>query len=308
MLRTFFILLSHSEAIRRLTAGFGPARRVSRRFIAGESLEDALGVVRSLNQSGMTATLNHLGESVKTREDARRAAGEYMTILDRIHEEGLASTISIKPSHLGLGFGEDVLLENTRGLLEKSRALRIGVEMDIEDSPTTDATLRVYHALLDAHDDFRLALQSYLHRTEKDLASIIERGGSGRLVKGAYNEPSEVAWRKKRDVDASFARLLDRSFSGEAHARGFYPAVGTHDHRLLDRAKTIVKERGIGRDRFEFQMIYGVRRDWQQRLAEEGYRVRIYVPFGVQWYPYFMRRLAERPANVLFMARAMLGK
>ena len=308
MLRVFFSTLSNSVMMRRFAVRFGLGRRIARRFIAGETLDDAVEAVRKLNEAGMEATLNHLGEKVNSREDARRAAVEYGAILERIHGEGLRSTVSIKPTHLGLDFGEEFFRENMAKVLQRAGELCIGVEMDIEDSPTTDATLGVYRSLLEEHGSLRIALQAYLFRTADDLESVIGKGGSVRLVKGAYNEPRDVAWKRKDDVDAEYARLIVRMLEPAALEKGFYPALGTHDHRLIERAMDVAAERGVGRDRFEFQMLLGVRRDWQQRLVTEGFRMRIYVPFGTQWYPYFMRRRTERPANVLFMLRAMLGK
>ena len=194
-----------------------------------------------------------------------------------------------------------------RSIAQTARSLGNMVEVDIEGSTYTQATLTVIHRLLDDCQNLRLALQAYLFRTEEDLQGLIERGSSVRLCKGAYDEPPTIAWKKKEDVDASYARLMDLALGEQAQAAGFYPALGTHDHNLILRAELAVARRGIAQDRFEFQMLHGIRRDWQQRLARDGYRVRVYVPYGTQWYPYFMRRLAERPANVLFMARAVLG-
>ena len=308
MLRRFFITLSHSEAMRRLTTDFGPARGTARRFIAGETLDEAIAVVRTLNALGILATLDHLGENVASREDAQRAAREYQGILQRIAAEGVQSTISGKPTHVGLDFGEDFCCETMRAIVQTAQSLGNTVEIDIEGSEYTQSTLHVYHCLLDEFQNLRLALQSYLFRTEEDLKGLIARGSSVRLCKGAYDEPPNIAWKEKSEVDASYARLMDLMLSDQAAKNGFYPALATHDHALILRAEREVTRRGIDKDRFEFQMLHGVRRDWQQRLASDGYRLRIYVPYGTQWYPYFMRRLAERPANVLFLARAFLGK
>ena len=308
MLRRFFITLSHSEAMRRLVTDFGPARGTARRFIAGETLDEAIAVVRGLNAKGILATLDHLGENVASREDAQRAAREYEDILQRIAAEGVQSTISVKPTHVGLDFGEDFCCETMQAIIQTAQSLGNTVEVDIEGSEYTQSTLDVYHCLLDEFQNLRLALQSYLFRTDEDLKSLIARGSSVRLCKGAYDEPPNIAWKEKSEVDASYARLMDLMLSDQAAENGFYPALATHDHTLILRAEREVTRRGIGKDRFEFQMLHGVRRDWQRRLASDGYRLRIYVPYGTQWYPYFMRRLAERPANVLFLARAFLGK
>lgn len=308
MLRQFFLTLSHSDAMRQFVTHFGPARRTARRFIAGETLDEAIPVVRELNGRGILATLDHLGENVATREDAQRAAGEYQELLQRIAAEGVQSTISVKLTHVGLDFGEDFCCDTMRGIIQTANSLGNTVEIDIEGSEYIQSTLNVFHYLLDEYKNLCLALQAYLFRTEEDLKGLIERGSSVRLCKGAYDEPPTIAWKKKAEIDANFARLMDLMLGEQAIGNGFYPALGTHDHVLILRAEREVAKRGIGKDRFEFQMLHGIRRDWQQRLADDGYRMRIYVPYGTQWYPYFMRRLAERPANVLFMARAFLGR
>jgi proline dehydrogenase len=294
--------------MRRFVTHFGPARRTARRFIAGETLDEAIAVVRDLNARGILAALDHLGENVANREDGERAAGEYQELLQRIAAEGVQSTISVKLTHVGLDFGEDFCCDLMRSVLETARSVENMVEIDIEGSEYTQSTLDVFHCLLDENDNLRLALQAYLFRTEEDLQGLIERGSSVRLCKGAYDESPSIAWKEKGEVDASFARLMDLMLSEQAIQKGFYPALATHDHALILRAEREVARRRIDKDRFEFQMLHGVRRDWQQRLAADGYRLRIYVPYGTQWYPYFMRRLAERPANLLFMTRAYLGK
>ncbi|MHC4946052.1 MAG: proline dehydrogenase family protein [Planctomycetota bacterium] len=308
MLRTFFVTLSHSRLLRWLCAHFAPARRIARRFIAGESLDDAVEVVKKLNSLGMAATLNHLGEKVRSCEDARRAAEEYIRILERIKSEGLDATISIKPTHLGLDFGTEFFQENLGRIAKVAASLGNSVEVDIEDHPTIDDTIAAFLNCHKKYKNLRLALQAYLFRTSDDLQKLIEHESGVRLVKGAYDEPSELAWKTKEEVDENFVRLIEHSFKREARAAGFEPAFGTHDHNLIDYAVEAADKLCIEKKEFEFQMLLGIRRDWQERLAGEGYRMRIYVPFGTQWYPYFMRRLAERPANVLFMMRAMVGR
>jgi proline dehydrogenase len=308
MLRHLFLTLSRSEAARHFVINFGLARRMARRFIAGETLDDAIVVVRQLNKQGILVTLDHLGENVATREDACRAAGEYQELLHRIALEGVQSTISVKLTHVGLDFGEDFCCETVRTIVETARSLGNMVEVDIEGSNYVQSTLNVFHCLLDEYHNLRQALQAYLFRTEADLIRLIEHGSSVRLCKGAYDEPPTIAWQRKSDVDANYAHLVDLMLSEQTLQNGFYPAIATHDHALILRAEREVARRGINKDAFEFQMLHGVRRDWQQRLAADGYRVRVYVPYGTQWYPYFMRRLGERPANFLFIARAFLGK
>jgi len=308
MLRRSFITLSQSEAMRRFVTHFEPARRTARRFIAGETLDEAIAVARALNRQGILVTLDHLGENVATQADAHRAAQEYRELLERIAAEGVQATISIKLTHVGMDFGEDFCCETMRSIVQKAQSLGTTVEIDIEGSAYVQSTLNVFHCLLDDYQNVRLALQAYLFRTEEDLRRIIERGSSVRLCKGAYDEAPTIAWKSKADVSTSYARLMNLMLDGRAQETGFYAALATHDHVLILQAEREVAKRGIGKDQFEFQMLHGVRRDWQQRLAEDGYRVRIYVPYGTQWYPYFMRRLAERPANVLFLVRAFLGR
>ena len=307
MLRSTLIALSQSERMRRTMTGFGPARRMSRRFIAGETLDEAIAVVRQLNQRGIWATLDHLGENVASREDAQRAAGEYRAVLERIAAEQVLATISVKLTHVGLDFGVDFCHQQVRSIVETADQLDNLVEIDIEGSQYTQPTLDVFHRLLNDCRNVRLALQAYLFRTEADLKGLVARGSSVRLCKGAYDEPDTVAWRDRAEVSANYARLMKLMFSEEGRQQGFYPALATHDHELILLAEHMVAQLGVGKDEFEFQMLYGIRRDWQQRLAGDGYRVRTYVPYGTQWYPYFMRRLAERPANLLFIARAFVG-
>jgi proline dehydrogenase len=308
IVRSLFLTLSRSDTLRHWMVHFGPARRMARRFIAGETLDEAVDVARQLQAQGILTALDHLGENVATPEDAERAVREYQALLQRIAAEELPATISVKLTHIGLDFGEEFCCARLRSIAQTAQSLGKTVEVDIEGSAYTQATLTVFHHLLDDYRNLRLALQAYLFRTEADLEGLIERGSSVRLCKGAYDEPPTIAWQEKADVDASYARLMDLALGEQAQATGFYPALGTHDHNLIMRAELEVARRGIARDRFEFQMLHGIRRDWQRRLARDGYRVRVYVPYGTQWYPYFMRRLAERPANVLFMARAFLGK
>jgi proline dehydrogenase len=308
MLRSFFVALSQSESMRRFVLGFGPARNMSRRFVAGETLDEAILAVRDLAQMGIVATLDHLGENVTNEEDARRTARDYLATLERIAVEGLDATISVKPTHVGLDFGADFCYEQLRTIIQGARELGLTVEVDMEGSEYTQTTMDIFHRLLDNFSNVRLALQTYLYRTRDDLKGLIERGSSVRLCKGAYDEPVSVAWQSNEDVDAQYAITIDLSFGDRARETGFYPAFGTHDHVLIYRALELAEDRRIPKEDFEFQMLYGIRRDWQQKLAGDGYRVRIYVPFGAQWYPYFMRRLGERPANVLFIIRAMFGK
>lgn len=305
-LRYFFMALSSSSWVEKVFQRFPPARRVARRFIAGETLEEALSVAKKLNDEGKEVTLNFLGEGGTTREETRRVVEDYARILEQVHEQKLKATISVKPTHLGLKLGAALYGENLERLLETSDRLGLSLEVDMEDSGTTEETLQFIYSNTQEKRCLRVALQAYLHRTAKDLNALVERGGSARLVKGAYDEPEDVAWRMKSEVDESYGRLIEASLSPNAMASGFYPAFGTHDHRLIDRIIAFAEKHNIPKDRFELQMLLGIRNPLQDKLVEQGCKVRVYVPFGSQWYPYFMRRLAERPANVLFMLRALL--
>lgn len=309
MLRNFFIKLSASGPARRFVTHFGPARRTARRFVAGETLDKAVVVVKELNRRGLKAILNEVGESVTTQAEVSQAAAAFHEILHRIDAEGLVADISLKPSHVGLTFGPDFCYEIIADIVETAQRYRNMVEIDMEGSPDVDATLGVYHRLLDTFGGgVRLAIQSYLYRTPADVQRIIERGGAVRLVKGAYQEPPEIAYQGKKEINQASIRVMELFFTPEARAKKAYLILGSHDPDLIEWLVRETQARGIAPHEFEFQMLLGIRRDEQQRLADLGYQVRIYVPFGSAWYPYFMRRLAERPSNVLFIGRAMLGK
>lgn len=309
MLRKFFIRLSASDAARSLVTHLGPARRMARRFVAGETLDEGVAVVKDLNRQGIKAILNEVGESITSEAEANQVVKNFQLLLERIAAEGLDSTISLKPSHVGLAFGRDFCYENIADIVQKAAALNIVVEIDMEGSDDVDDTLAIYHRLLDTFGGgLRLAVQSYLYRTPADVQPIIERGGGIRLVKGAYDEPPDIAYQKPGEINQATIRIMEAFLSPQAQACGAYLALGSHDPELIDWLVRETTTRAISHDRFEFQMLLGVRRDEQQRLADLGYQVRIYVPYGLAWYPYFMRRLAERPANVLFMARALVGR
>jgi proline dehydrogenase len=311
MLRSFFIKLSASDVARRFVTHFGPARRAAHRFVAGETLDEAVVVVKELNRRGIKAILNEVGESVTTQAEAGQAAAVFHDILHRIAAESLDADISLKPSHVGMSFGADFCYENIADIVQAARQYHNIVEIDMEGSPDVDATLGVYHRLLDtfgAARSVRLAIQSYLYRTPADVQRIVERGGAIRLVKGAYKEPPEIAYQGKKEINQATMRIMELFLTPAARAQGAYLILGSHDPELIEWLIRQTTAQGISPTEFEFQMLLGIRRDEQQRLADLGYRVRVYVPFGSAWYPYFMRRLAERPANVLFMARAILGK
>lgn len=307
MMRGALLYLSNNKPIRHTAENFSLAQRAAGRFVAGTTADEAVRAVRVLNQQGLLATLDHLGESVDDADHARRACDAYLDILDRIQLAELKSNVSLKLTQFGIDLGDDLAY----GLVEKvvARARQSGnfVRIDMENHPYTDRTLALYRGLRQAgYDNVGVVIQSYLYRSQDDIQSLIPLGARVRLCKGAYLEPPEVAFREKADVDANYIALAKLLLSAEARAAGVYPAIATHDPKMIQAVQTYVTEQGIGPDKYEFQMLYGVRRDLQRTLAQAGHRVRVYVPYGREWYPYFMRRLAERPANVMFVLRNLL--
>jgi proline dehydrogenase len=286
--------------VRRLfTHRFG--RRVAMRFVAGETLDEAVDVVRRLNGEGFTVSLDHLGEHVTSREEALRARDDYLACIERIREEGLDANVSVKLSQLGLGFDDDVAAESIDMLATRATAAGTTVTIDMEESALTQATLDLYAKAQQQHGNLGVALQAYLRRTPWDLAEITPLGGHIRLCKGAYDEPADLALRRKPDVDAAFDGLAASLMAAEE----VKPAIATHDDRRIDK----VLEFAGGRENpFEFQMLYGVRNRLQSRLVGDGHPLRVYVPYGDSWYPYLTRRIAERPANLWFFARALIGR
>src|SRR5688572_12947361 len=304
--KALFFALSRSTALKRMASKYGMARPDSfaRRFIAGETVEEAIEAARALQARGMLLTLDYLGESVRTIEEASAATREYVRLVEVIVASGIERNISLKLTQLGVDVDRATCVDNLRRILEPARMHGFFVRIDMENSPYTDVTLEVFETMW--QQQYRclgVALQSALYRTEQDVRRMNELGARVRLVKGAYKEPAAVAHQRKADVEESFRRLghllLDH---------GTYPALATHDERLIEDARAYALQRGIAKDRFEFQMLYGIRRDLQTSLVANGYRMRIYVPFGRQWFPYFMRRLGERPANVAFVIRGILGE
>lgn len=275
--------------------------RLSSRFIAGMTLDDAMRAAEAVNRQGIAVTLDSLGESVTSEVEAHRAAEIYHQLLDAIAARKLDANISVKLTQMGLGQSPQVAETIAGSLAQHAHSLGNFVRIDMEDSPVTQVTLDIVRRL-NARSDLRgsigVVVQAYLYRSEADIEQLLADGIRVRLCKGAYNEPPEVAFPDKPDVDRNFIKLSRKLLDSPV-----YHALATHDENMISAAKLFCRERGIGRDHFEFQMLYGVRRDLQRKLVEEGYRVRVYVPFGTEWYPYFMRRLAERPANVLFMAK-----
>ena len=302
-MRAFFLWMSRSIRLRRLIMRIGFARRAALRFVAGETIDDAIAAIRTLNANGILATVDHLGENVATEADARRAAQSYVAMLDRIGKEGVKSHASLKLTQLGLDIGDEFCRENVACVVRKAKEVGTFIRIDMESSDYTDRTLAVFRSLRREFDNVGIVIQSYLYRSKDDIAALCQEGASVRLCKGAYNEPPDKAFPKKADVDANYVALTRKLLSDEARARGAYGAIATHDPKMIDAAKAYAAEHNVPRKQFEFQMLYGIRRDLQQQLAKEGYTMRVYVPYGAEWYPYFMRRLAERPANVWFILR-----
>jgi proline dehydrogenase len=302
--KALFHTLAGSSLLKRLARHYGLRQPASpaRRFVAGETLDEAVHAVRRLEAAGLLHTLDHLGESVTTFEAAEAAARQYALVIDTLAGAGVGRNISVKLTQLGLDIDRATCLDNLRRVLDPAARHGCFVRIDMEGSHYTAETLDIFEMLWQAgYRHMGVVLQAALYRSEPDLARLNALGARVRLVKGAYNEPRRVAYRRKADVDAAFLRLMDGLFR-----EGTEPAIATHDPVILDEARRRAAGLGVPRDRFEFQLLYGVRRDLQTALVAEGYRVRIYVPFGREWFPYFMRRLGERPANLLFILQSLV--
>lgn len=284
----------------RVVTSTRPGRALARRFVAGDTLDDAVAAARELNSSGLAVSLDHLGEEVHDSASAMQATEEYLESLDRIADEDLDSNISVKPTQLGLAIDEGLAMESIDLLARRAKKVGTSVTIDMEDSRYTDSTVRLYENAQAEHGNLGIAIQAYLHRTPQDLARLIPLGGHIRLCKGAYVESEEVALTSNPEINAAFTEQMRTLMASEETK----PAIATHDMSLLDLARGLAIERNHP---FEFQMLYGVRRESQKQLVTEGYPVRVYLPFGSQWYPYLTRRLAERPSNAWFLVRAAFG-
>ena len=302
--KAFFHLLAGSRSLQKVASRYGMASPTSfaRRFIAGETVEEAVEVARRLEARGLTQTLDYLGESVGTSAEADAVTRDYLVILDKIVASGVGRNVSLKLTQLGLDLDRVTALDNLRRILEPATTHGFFVRIDMENSPYTDVTLDIVETLWGlGYRNLGVVLQSALYRSEADLTRLLALGVRVRLVKGAYREPAVVAYQLKPDVDAAYLRMATTLLE-----RGTFPALATHDPDIIDAVRKIAVERGVSKDRFEFQMLYGVRRDLQASLVADGYGMRVYVPFGRQWFPYFMRRLGERPANVAFVLRSLV--
>ena len=303
MLRTTLLALSHNAALRHWTETSPIADRLTSRFIAGHTIEHEIEVMQRLKSENIFTTVDYLGENVHSREEAAQTRDTYIRILERVAALDLGATISIKLTQFGLGISKDVALENVEPLVARAKELDTIVEIDMESSEYVDDTLDIVSEMHSRHGVVRSVIQSYLHRSEADIDRMSAGRIPVRLVKGAYKEPASVAFQKKAEVDRNYVRLMHKLLE-----RGTLPALATHDEYMVDDALSAIKERHITSDCFEFQMLYGIRRDLQKRILAEGYRMRLYLPYGDAWYPYFMRRLAERPANVMFLLRNLLRR
>jgi proline dehydrogenase len=313
MLRSFFIYLSKAAWAQKLFTSWSIAWRAASRFVAGESVADAIRAIRELNEKCINATLDQLGEHTSTIEEAERATEGILILLDEIDKAGVRANVSIKLTQIGMGLDEEICRQNLVRILEQVKKHGNYVRIDMEDTPYTDITLSLYYSMLQRGfnvNQVGMVVQSYLYRTEADVRKLLEYNTHLRLVKGAYKEPSDKAFPKKADVDANFDLLtklmIDAACKIEANRISTdgrvppIPAIATHDEKRIAFAKQYAEKVGLPREALEFQMLYGIRRDLQEQLVKQGYPVRVYVPFGTHWYPYFMRRLAERPANIWF--------
>ncbi len=301
MTRAFFLFLSHQRKLRRWFETSRVANKLTKRFVAGYTLDDEIAVCRRLYKERILSTIDRLGENVTSLDEASGSRDAYLNVLDRIRESGLPSTVSIKLTQFGLDFSTEACFENVRSLVLRASEMGSRIEIDMESSEYVDRTLEIVFRLHRELGCVRAVVQSYLLRTRADVDRLCDHGIPVRLVKGAYDEPRSVAFASKAEVDRSFAELTRALLD-----RGLDPAIATHDESLVDVTVNHARERGVSAAGFEFQMLYGIRRDLQKKLVDQGYRMRLYVPFGDAWYPYFMRRLAERPANVFFLARNLL--
>jgi len=303
VLRALFISLSESRWLRGMAERSGVGRRLSSRFVAGTQVEDALRVTQVVNRAGLSVSVDNLGENVTNADEARDSAQLYHQMLDEISSRGLNANVSLKLTHMGLDVDEQLACDLVTGLVAKAAAMQPPnfVRVDMEGSPYTQRTLDFVHELhrMPGHAGVVGAvIQSYMRRAESDIEKLLAERIRIRLCKGAYKEPDEIAFQKKSEVDANYVRLMKVLMKS-----GVYHGLATHDEKIIQQAMSFAAQEHIPPDAFEFQMLYGIRRDLQRRLVREGWRMRVYIPFGTEWYPYFMRRLAERPANAFFLAR-----
>ena len=301
--RSALIWLSRQEGLKDFAARFGFFRKLTTRFVAGETIDEAASYIRQLNVENCTGSFDHLNESVDAESEAEREVVEYLNILNRISETKIRSNVSIKLTQFGLGIDSELAYRNARRVVEEAHRRGNFVRVDMEDSAVTQVTIDIFKRLRDEFDlnTVGIVLQSYLRRTYADAQELIKLPARIRICKGAYNEPPEVAFPDKKEVDSNYVKVMQLLLSS-----GIYHGIATHDPKMIDATIDFASREGIGKEKFEFQMLFGIRRDLQRQLARDGFNMRIYVPYGKHWYPYFMRRLAERPANIWFVMKNVL--
>ena len=301
--RSALLYLSEREGLKDFAARFSLFKKITTRFVAGEDIEEAVAAIRLINERGCTASFDHLNESVKNEAEATAETQEYLAVLARIDETGINSNVSIKLSQFGLQIDPELAYRNARAIVQDAAARGNFVRVDMEGSDVTQATIDIFKRLRAEFglNDVGIVLQSYLRRTMDDAHELLQIPARIRICKGAYKEPPEVAFPDKHDVDENYVRVMQLLLSS-----GTYHGIATHDPKMIDATIAYMQRENIGKDAFEFQMLYGIRRDLQEKLAREGYNVRVYVPYGKHWYPYFMRRLAERPANMWFVMKNLI--
>jgi proline dehydrogenase len=307
-MRTIFLFLSDNRQLKQWTSQSRLAKIAARRFVAGDTIDDAIAVIRDAGRRGLRTTLDHLGENTETEAQAIAAADDYLVALDHIAATGVQSYVSVKLTQLGLDLGTDFCRENVARVAARAQAIGSFMRIDMESSDYTDRTFEILYALREDYDDVGVVVQAYLYRSRSDVEALIDAGVPVRLCKGAYNEPASLAFPQKADVDRNMIDLMHLLLSAKARASGAHLAMATHDEKLIEATKAYAGAHNIPPTAYEFQMLYGVRPALQQRLADEGYGMRVYVPYGTEWYPYYMRRLAERPANVWFIISNLLRR
>ena len=301
ILRDAFLAMSTNSFVRRFVIAFPLSRVVSRRFVAGETLDEAIQVVKKLNAQNLQVTFDQLGESVSRESEAREAKDGYLRALDAIAANKVSSHVSVKLTQMGLDLSPDLCLDHMRQIIARAKAIGTFVRIDMEDSARTQATLNVFKTLREEFENVGIVIQSYLYRSEADMQALLALGANVRLCKGAYKEPAQIAFPRKADVDENYKKLAAIYLGANGGSKGAHLALATHDEKMIAWAKEYIAAHHVDHAHFEFQMLYGIRNDLQRKLAGEGYTMRVYVPYGTHWYPYFMRRLAERPANVIFL-------
>lgn len=298
--RSALLYLARQEGLKDFATKFSPFKKMTTRFVAGETIEEATASIREINNKGATASFDHLNESVSKQSETEAEVREYLNILERIDQTGIRSNVSIKLTQFGLDIDHELAYRNARAVVEDADRRGNFVRVDMEGSAVTQVTLDIFKRLRAefARDTVGIVVQSYLRRTEADVKELLKIPARIRLCKGAYNEPPEVAFPDKKDVDENYIKLMKMLL-----ASGTYHGIATHDPKMIEATVEFMQKEGIAKEAFEFQMLYGIRRDLQEQLARDGYNMRVYVPYGKHWYPYFMRRLAERPANVWFILK-----